>query len=165
MENLSSSRGEWSHHVPVVCMFRHPRGSYMVHRLLYLEVATPEKQAPQALLTRMQLTLHATRRTPHGASRLVRATSAWSVKARHAPVPALYRCKRFYGHTTMHMHGIECTSRPDLSSWYVVWCRILFSTWSLDHPHLEQNMYRSFPLYDLDLSGRMICMICITCMI
>ena len=33
----------------------------------------------------MQLTLHATRRTPHGASRLVQAMSAWSVKTRHAP--------------------------------------------------------------------------------
>ena len=28
----------------------------------------------------MQLTLHATRPTPHGASRLVQATCAWSVK-------------------------------------------------------------------------------------
>ena len=33
----------------------------------------------------MQLTLHATRRTPHGASRLVQAMSAWSAKTRHAP--------------------------------------------------------------------------------
>ena len=37
------------------------------------------------VLSRMQLTLHATRRTLHGASRLVHATSAWSVKTRHAP--------------------------------------------------------------------------------
>ena len=34
---------------------------------------------------RMQLTLHATGRTPHGASRLVLVMSAWSVKTRGAP--------------------------------------------------------------------------------
>ena len=33
----------------------------------------------------MQLTLHPTRRTLHGYSRLVQAMSAWSVKTRHAP--------------------------------------------------------------------------------
>ena len=31
-------------------------------------------------LSRMQLTLHATRRTPHGSSRLLHAMSAWSLK-------------------------------------------------------------------------------------
>ena len=41
--------------------------------------------ASQALLSRMRLTLHATRRTPHGASRLVLAMSSWSVKTRRAP--------------------------------------------------------------------------------
>ena len=45
----------------------------------------------QAILSKMQLTLHATRRTPHGASRLVQAMSASSVKTRHAP--ALSRCE------------------------------------------------------------------------
>ena len=33
----------------------------------------------------MQFTLHATRRTPHGALRLVHKTPAWSVKTRRAP--------------------------------------------------------------------------------
>ena len=42
------------------------------------------KSASQAILSRMQLTVHATRRTPHGASRLVPAMSAWSVKTRRA---------------------------------------------------------------------------------
>ena len=41
--------------------------------------------ASKAVLSRMQLTLRATRRTPHGASCLVQATSAWSVKTRRAP--------------------------------------------------------------------------------
>ena len=73
---------------------------------LSLEVAAPEKeticirrchpyarkpasQAVVGIIDRMQLTLHATRPTPHGASRLVQAMSAWSVKTRRAPVPAL----------------------------------------------------------------------------
>ena len=81
------------------CMYmeRHPRGSFVVYPLLSLEVAAPEnesirstlsstcKTASQAVLSRMQLTLHAARPTPHGASRLVRAMSAWSVKMRRAP--------------------------------------------------------------------------------
>ena len=44
-----------------------------------------EKSASNAFLSRMQLTLHETRRTPHGASRLVLAMSAWSLKTRRAP--------------------------------------------------------------------------------
>ena len=57
----------------------------------------------------MQVALHATRRTPHGASRLVQAMYAWSVKIRHAPSQ---HCgdKRVYGHTTSAMHEIEYTS-------------------------------------------------------
>ena len=40
----------------------------------------------QAVFSRMQLTLHATRRAPHGDSRLMQATMpTWSVKTRHAP--------------------------------------------------------------------------------
>ena len=54
----------------------------------------------------MQLTLHATRRTPHGASRFVLASSAWSVKARRAPSRHC-RDARVYVHTTADMHGNE----------------------------------------------------------
>ena len=43
------------------------------------------KSASQVVLSRMKLTLHADRRTPHGASRSVHAMSAWSVKTRRAP--------------------------------------------------------------------------------
>ena len=52
-----------------------------------------------SVLSRMPLTLHATRQTPHGASRLVLATSAWSVKTRRAPSRHC-RDARVYGHTT-----------------------------------------------------------------
>ena len=62
--------------------------------------------ALQAVFSGMQLTLRATRRTPHGASRLVLAMSAWSVKTRRA---LSWHCRdaRVYGHTTTAMHDIE----------------------------------------------------------
>ena len=50
-----------------------------------LKLSSICKSASQALLIRMQLTLHATRSTPHDASRLVQAISAWSVKTRYSP--------------------------------------------------------------------------------
>ena len=65
----------------------------------------------KAVLSRMQLTLHVTRRTPHGASRLVQAMSVWSVKTRRA---LSRHCKdvRVYGHKTTGMLGM---STPPLS--------------------------------------------------
>ena len=57
----------------------------------------------------MQLTLHATRRTPQGASRLVQAISAWSVRTRHAPSRHC-RDARVYGQTTTVMNEIEYIS-------------------------------------------------------
>ena len=53
----------------------------------------------------MQLTLRATRRTRHGASRLVYTMSAWSVKTGRAPSRHC-RDARVYGHTTSTMHDI-----------------------------------------------------------
>ena len=50
----------------------------------------------------MQLTRHATRRSPHGASRLVPAMYAWLVKTRHAPSRHC-RDAGVYGHTTTAM--------------------------------------------------------------
>ena len=43
------------------------------------------KYASKVVLSRMKLTFHATRQTLHGAWRLVKAMSAWSLKTRHAP--------------------------------------------------------------------------------
>ena len=73
-----------------VTIVRHPRGSYIVVTIAVSGVAAPEKsnslvvvthkqesrhKVPQsvlrAVLGRTQFILHATRRTPHGASRLV----------------------------------------------------------------------------------------------
>ena len=92
--------------------------------LLSLEVATPEsksiidavihiywyarKSASQAVLIRMQPTLYATPGTPQGASRLVLAMSAQSMKTRRAPTR---RCRnaRVCGYTTTTMHDNEHT--------------------------------------------------------
>ena len=65
----------------------------------------------KAVLGRMQLTLHATRPTPHGASRLVQAMSAWSVKTRRAPSRYCSDVK-VYGHTTTAMHDNEYPPPP-----------------------------------------------------
>ena len=68
----------------------------------------------------MPLTLHATRGTPHGDSRLVQAMSALWVKTRHAPSRHC-RDTNVYGPTTMAMHGHEYTPPPDtpLANWSV----------------------------------------------
>ena len=66
------------------------------------------KSASQAVLSRMQLTLHVTRRTPHAASRLVLAMTVWSVKTRLAPSRHC-RDARVYGRTTTAMHDNEYT--------------------------------------------------------
>ena len=44
-----------------------------------------KKPASQVVLSRVQTTVRATRRTPYGASCLVHAMSAWSVETRRAP--------------------------------------------------------------------------------
>ena len=74
-----------------------------------LQLSSIYKSASQAVLGRMQLAPHATRRTRHGASRLVQAMSAWSLKTRHAPSRHC-RDARVYGHTTTALHEIEYIS-------------------------------------------------------
>ena len=76
------------------------------------------KSVSQAIRSKMQLTLHATRPTPHGASRLMQAMSAWSVKIRRAPSR---RCgdARVYGHTTMAMHALSTSPHAPCVSWPV----------------------------------------------
>ena len=64
-----------------------------------------------AVLSRMQLVLHATRLTPYGASRLVQAMSAWSVKTRRAPARHC-RDTRVYGHASTPCMTMS-TSRPN----------------------------------------------------
>ena len=69
------------------------------------------KSASRAVLRRMQLILHATRRTPHGASCLVLSMSAWSVETRRTPSR---HCSDAggYAHTTTAMRDNEHTPPP-----------------------------------------------------
>ena len=62
---------------------------------------------PRRFLVGCSFNLHATRRTPHGASRLVHALSGWLVKTRRAP-PRHYRDARIY--------GLEATPRMTMGS-------------------------------------------------
>ena len=98
VENLDSAQGgnDRITQCDSVYMVRHPRGG--LHSTKYTHCCLwkvphqktnrfirrchpyARKSASRAVLSRMQLTLHATRPTPHGASRLVLAMSAWSVK-------------------------------------------------------------------------------------
>ena len=126
VEHPNSAQWECLHHVRSAKMVRHPRGSYIVISIAVFGMTTPEnkvthwcgavihkqesrqkvpKSVFRALLGKMQFTLHATRRTPHGASRRVQAMSAWLVKARRAP-SRHSRDARVYGHTTTAMHKL-----------------------------------------------------------
>ena len=79
------------------------------------------KSASKEVLSRMQLTLHATRPTPHGASHLVQAMSVWSVKTGGAPSRHC-RDARVYGHTTSAMHDISSPPPPPQKR-FLVGCR------------------------------------------
>ena len=95
---------------------------------LSLEVATPErkkkhsharrlqvkKPSSHVVLGRMPLTLHTTRRTPHGALRLVHAMSAWSVKTRRTP-SRHRRDARAYGLKTSAVHEMSTPPPPPLT--------------------------------------------------
>ena len=65
----------------------------------------------QTVLSRTQVTLHPTHRTPHGASRLMQVMSARSVNTRRGPSRHC-RDARLYGRTTAAMHYNEYISPP-----------------------------------------------------
>ena len=86
-----------------------PRSGHTINRINSLVLSSiARKSASKAVLSRMQLILHATRRTHLGASRLVEALSTWSVKTRRAPSRHC-RDARAYGHATTAMHDNEYT--------------------------------------------------------
>ena len=127
VEELSSAKGKLLNHLLVVCtwyMVRHPRVSCTVYSLLSLQVTTPHQKTNQlirschqlhvnlqAVLSRMQLTLHATRPTPNDPSRMAQDMSGWSVKTRRAP-PRHCRDARVYGHTTTVMYDMSTPTPP-----------------------------------------------------
>ena len=70
------------------------------------------KSVLRAVLGRIiHFTLHANRRTPHGALRLVQAMSAWLVKTQLAP-SRNSRDARVYGHTTTAVHKLSTPPPP-----------------------------------------------------
>ena len=69
------------------------------------------KSVLREVLERMQFTLHSTRGTPHGASRLVQAMPAWLVKTRRAP-SRHSRDATVYGQTTTAMHKLSTPPSP-----------------------------------------------------
>ena len=69
------------------------------------------KSILRAVLGRMQFTLHETRGTPHGTSRLVQAMPAGLVKTRRAP-SRHSRHARVYCHTTTAMHKLSTPLPP-----------------------------------------------------
>ena len=68
---------EWPHH----------KTKQLIGAVIHMQESRHRvpKSILRAVLGRMQFTVHATRRTCHGASRLVQAMSAWLMKARRAP--------------------------------------------------------------------------------
>ena len=78
----------------IVFMVKKPPGGYVILPFLSLEVPFLEGKLThwscrsytcppyELFFPSMQLTLHVTRGTPHGASRLLQARSAWSAKTR-----------------------------------------------------------------------------------
>ena len=117
----------WFWHTPIVCDSNFqlacrfsPRRVSSIHWTLCHPCA--RTSASQAVLSWMQLTLHATRRTPHGASRLVLAMYAWLVTTGRAP-SGHCRDAWVYGHTTTAMHDNEYTPHHVWDSSFEVACR------------------------------------------
>ena len=65
------------------CRVRSPQSVNSVDAVINARESLPQKWF--FVFTGMQLNLHATRSTPHDASRLVQAMLAWPVKTRGAP--------------------------------------------------------------------------------
>ena len=119
-------RGQWSNYLRQARNdYAPPSPTVPLDAVIRVQQTPPHKQ----LLGLMQLTLHATRRTPQGASRLVRAMCAWAVKTRRAPSRHC-REARVYGHTATAMHDIEYTPQYSSTTLYspAVLCTYLAPT-------------------------------------
>ena len=119
------------------CWYTHPP------LIVYWTLLSTSKSASKVVLSRMQLTLHLARPTPHGASPLVQAIPTWSVKTRRAPSR---RCRdaRVYGHTTTAMHNMSaspCLGLQNKERWRVVF--LFFFFWCSPAPTVLPCM--SFP--------------------
>ena len=83
------------------------------------------KPASEAVLDRMQLSLHADRRTPLAASCLVQEKFAWSVKTRRPPSRHSTDAK-VYGNATTAMHGLLCCHTTVLRPCIAPLCPLTF---------------------------------------
>ena len=132
-EPLSSEGSQKNSRHPCSGVVRHRRASTKKYPLLSLEwphqktkkligavirIQESRHKVPKSVLRgvlgRTRSTIHATRRTPHGASRLVQAMSAWLVKTRRTP-SRHGRDARVYGHMTTAMHKLTTRPHPPLS--------------------------------------------------
>ena len=102
------------------------------------------KSVLRAVLGRIQFTLHATCRTPHGASRLVQAMSAWLVKTRRGP-SRRSRDARGYGHTNTAMPKLSTplpspsAPHPPLISLMLIFRRSDLTSYTCSVPHQFSN--------------------------
>jgi len=131
VDNLEYAQAGWSYHALCMwpgtydavtttyythcclCKWPHRKQLKSFDAVIHMQDSVPNvaKSSSQAVLSRMQLTLHANRPTPYGALHLVQATPAWSVETRRGPCrhcPDARVCQR----TTTAMQGNEYTCRP-----------------------------------------------------
>ena len=96
----------------------HTRKQSIIHWRCHPKESRPKvpKSVLRAVFGRVHFTLHATHRTPHGASLLVQAMSAWLVKTRRAP-SRHSRDARVNGHTTTTMHKLRSPQQKVCYLW------------------------------------------------
>ena len=93
----------------------HRKRNQVNRRCIRMQEITRRVQQPASpavfSIYRMQLTLHTTRRTPHGTSYFVQETSAWSVKTRRAPSRHCRDAREEWLYDFMAMHDNEYAPR------------------------------------------------------
>ena len=94
----------------------------------------------------MQLTVHATRRTPHGALRLVLAMSCLVGEIRRAPSRHC-RDARVYGRTTTAMHDNEYPPTHTALPANLLWFRFHRTAYERSHPVVDFELTDDGPTY------------------
>ena len=127
VENLKSAQGEYSYHIVFIWEGIHEAVAQHTHCCLwkclhqkinqFIRRCHPyaTKSTSKAVLSRMQLTLHATRPTFTALRAWCQPMSAWSVKPRCAPSRHCTDA-RVYGHTTTAMHDVSTPPTLNYSS-------------------------------------------------
>ena len=98
----------WAH-CTYCCLWKRPHSKIKTVRSKLSSIASP---LHRPAFNRMEFTFNGTRRpTPHGASRLMKATSLWSGQTRRGP-SRHWRDARVYGRTTTATHDIRAPPPP-----------------------------------------------------